>query len=270
MARRLIGLTGVEPVSKYDSEGLGLSGRINSAIWAILHNPGSKELSIEMLAPAAIEAARGHPEKDTGHPKRHFENFHDLKMAMATLRVASRMALPWNYAFETLDFFLNSVQFGETEFGYRPNRFLFLAEFIDQILHVNAENWDDEKPFLTYSDIRGKWFGDVHERFPRGVGGPQRYDFKQRTAPKHTVPSPTKNPPGIPPPAQGTSPGPSYRGPYVPNHLCRRFQYKRCPKQDEKECTAPWGQGTLAHLCSFFIKEEQKWCEQPHPLVDHK
>jgi hypothetical protein len=43
-ARRTLGLTGVEPVSKYDSEGMGISGRINSIIWTILHNPGAKEL----------------------------------------------------------------------------------------------------------------------------------------------------------------------------------------------------------------------------------
>lgn len=97
-ARRHVGLTRVEPVSKYDSEGLGLSGRLNSVIWAQRHNLGSNELSIEMLAPGALEAAQGHSEKDSGHPKRQFENFHDIRMAMATLRVASHLAIPWNLA----------------------------------------------------------------------------------------------------------------------------------------------------------------------------
>jgi hypothetical protein len=143
-ARRHIGLSGVDPVSKYDSEGLGLSGRLNSTIWALLHNPGSKEISIEMLAPAALEAARGTTEREGGHPKRKFDSFQEIRMAVATLRVASRLALPWNFAMETLDFFLNSVQFGEPDFGVRANKFTFLTDFIDQVLHHNAENWDDE------------------------------------------------------------------------------------------------------------------------------
>jgi hypothetical protein len=39
-----------------------------------------------MLATAAIEAALGHLKKDTGHPKRNFEIFQDLKMAKATFQ----------------------------------------------------------------------------------------------------------------------------------------------------------------------------------------
>jgi hypothetical protein len=272
-ARRHVGLTGVEPVSKFDSEGLGLSGRLNSVIWALLHNPGSKELSIEMLAPGALEAARGHSEKDTGHPKRRFESFHDIRMAMATLRVASRLALPWNLAPEALDFFLNSIQFGEQELGFRPAKFQFLSDFIDQVLHHNAENWDDEKPFMTYGDIRGKWFGDIQEKFPRGGGGPAlftRQEQKPRATAKQFNPPPTKGVQGEPPPTQGTSRAPPYKGPFVPDHLCRRFQFKKCTQQDEKECTPPWGHGKLAHLCSFYNREERKFCEQSHPFVDHK
>ncbi len=90
---------------------------------------------------------------------------------MATLRVASRMALPWNYVFETLDFFLTSVQFGKHDLAFRPNKFSFLADFIDQVIHNNAEAWDDEKGHMTYAEIRGKWHGDLQEKFPRGGGG---------------------------------------------------------------------------------------------------
>lgn len=271
-ARRSVGLSGVDPVSKYDTEGMGLGGKINSTIWALLHNPGSKELSIEMLAPAALEAARGYTEKEAAHPKKHFENFHDLRMALATLRVASRMALPWNFAIETLDFFLNSVQFGEPEFGQRQNKFLFLAEFIDQVLHMNAEAWDDEKNYMTHSDLRGKWYGDVQEKYPRGGGGggpSQRFDNRSRQT-KGPTPSPTKGTPADSSSGGGSSRTTPYKGPYIPDHLCRRYQYKRCPKQEEKECTPPWGQGTLAHLCGHYLRDEKKYCEQAHPLLDHK
>ena len=58
-ARQEIGLTGLEPVSKYDFEGTGTSDKINSALIAKLHNPGGTDFSIKMMSPKALEAARG-------------------------------------------------------------------------------------------------------------------------------------------------------------------------------------------------------------------
>jgi hypothetical protein len=55
-ARKEVGL---DPVSKYDFEGMGASDRINSWIIAMLHNPGTTQFSIKMLSRAALEAARG-------------------------------------------------------------------------------------------------------------------------------------------------------------------------------------------------------------------
>ena len=49
-ARESIGIAGLDPISRYDSEGVGLSGHINSHIWALLHNPGAKEISITRLS----------------------------------------------------------------------------------------------------------------------------------------------------------------------------------------------------------------------------
>jgi hypothetical protein len=42
-ARQTIGLTGLDPVSQYDFDSLGLAGKINSQIIAKLHNPGEKK-----------------------------------------------------------------------------------------------------------------------------------------------------------------------------------------------------------------------------------
>jgi hypothetical protein len=47
-ARKTIGLTSPEPISRYDSEAIGLSSHINSHIWVQIHNPGSKEISIKI------------------------------------------------------------------------------------------------------------------------------------------------------------------------------------------------------------------------------
>ena len=41
-----IGITGLDPISRYNADGVGLTGHINSHIWALLHNPGNKDISI--------------------------------------------------------------------------------------------------------------------------------------------------------------------------------------------------------------------------------
>ncbi len=69
-----VGLTRVDTVSKYDSEGLGLSGRLNSVMGHCCTAPGSKELSMEMLnaciGPAALQVAvKGRTVKESSHPK---------------------------------------------------------------------------------------------------------------------------------------------------------------------------------------------------------
>jgi hypothetical protein len=167
-ARQTIGLTGLDPVSQYDFDSLGLAGKINSQIIAKLHNPGEKNFSLKMLAPAALDLARGLTEKEGGHPTKDFDSIQDIRMALTTLRVATRLIFPWNYAVEALDIFFTSIQYGTTEFGFRPPapKLNFIVDFIDRILHLNSERWDDERGFLDYAEIRGRWHGELVEKFP--------------------------------------------------------------------------------------------------------
>ncbi len=58
-----------------------------------------------MLAPAALDLARGLMEKEGGHLTNDFESIQDIRMALTTLRVATRLIFPWNYAVEALDIF---------------------------------------------------------------------------------------------------------------------------------------------------------------------
>jgi hypothetical protein len=54
-ARKQIGLTGLDPISRYDSECIGMSSYINNFVWSQLHNPVSREISIRMLSPHALK-----------------------------------------------------------------------------------------------------------------------------------------------------------------------------------------------------------------------
>jgi hypothetical protein len=179
-ARDVLGLTGVEPISKYDFVGTGLVGKVNSALIARLHNPGEKDISIKMFSNAAIEAARGSSDKDS-HPTRDFDSYHDLRMGLATLRLATHQIFWWNFSVECLDYFMNGVKFGETLFGYRPDQaqLNFVTDFIDQVIHINSERWDDQQPYMDNPAIRGKWQGDIADRFPKSVAT-YKPDIKQR------------------------------------------------------------------------------------------
>jgi hypothetical protein len=57
----------------------------------------------------------------------------------------------------TLDFFLNTVQYGERETTTKSSRISFLCDFIDDVLHYNASAWDDSKPFLSASELSSRW-----------------------------------------------------------------------------------------------------------------
>jgi hypothetical protein len=111
-ARKTIGLTGTEPISHYDSECQGMSGHLNSHIWASLHSPGSKEVSIRMLSPQSLKQALGSSDKDNATQKKDFEEVSEITVAVNTLIHAVHCIHPWNFAFATLDFFLTTVQYG--------------------------------------------------------------------------------------------------------------------------------------------------------------
>jgi hypothetical protein len=172
-ARDVLGLTGIEPVSKYDFTGTGLVGKINSSLVARLHIPGEKDISIKMFSNAAIDAARGSSTRD-------FESYHDLRIGLATLRLATHQIFWLDFSVERLDYFLNSVKFGENAFGYRPDQtqLNFVTDFIDQIIHINSECWDDQQPYMDNPAIRGKWQGDLADRFPKSMSS-YRTDSKQ-------------------------------------------------------------------------------------------
>jgi hypothetical protein len=133
-----------------------------------------------MFSNAAIEAARGSSDKDS-HPTRDFDSYHDLRMGLATLRLATHQIFWWNFSVECLDYFMNGVKFGETLFGYRPDQaqLNFVTDFIDQVIHINSERWDDQQPYMDNPAIRGKWQGDIADRFPKSVAT-YKPDIKQR------------------------------------------------------------------------------------------
>ena len=171
-ARESIGISGLDPISRYDADGAGLSGHINSHFWAILHNPGDKDISITRLSPDALKTARTSNDKDSDSCKRNFKSVNEIRHALATIRTATSMIHPWNMSVTTLEYFLNSIHFGEKELGSASEKVNFVSEFVDEVLLFNAEAWDDSAPFMSASKIAQKWTRYVSHT--AGCGVPHR------------------------------------------------------------------------------------------------
>ncbi len=168
-ARGCLGLQGPDPVSRYDIDALGLGGHINTYVWAALTNPGSKDLSIGMMAPEALRAARGTEDRDSHHPKRAFSSVDALRTALSALRAALHCIHPWNFSLTALEFFLTTIRFGTLDLPDHPNRLSIVTEFIDDVLLYNAEAWDDARPFLQFADLSTRW---LHHLLPHRSSTP--------------------------------------------------------------------------------------------------
>ena len=261
-ARKTIGLTGLEPVSRYDSEGVGLNSNINSHIWANLHNPGSKDISIKMLSPNGLKESRISNEKNGAGIKKDFESLGEIKQALATLRIANQFIYPWNFSFTTLEYFLMSVQFGEKEIGSIQNKISFVSEFIDEVIIHNADAWDDAKPFMEANEISNKWVSNIMLKFPKNQG---KFENKQKFIPQSFQSNKQK------PPINSTPPPPKQNRPWIPPFLCRRFNNNVCPNQADLSCLAPWDSSkTLAHQCAYQNPVDKKFCLLHHSIIDHK
>ena len=255
-ARKTIGLTGLDPISRYDTESVGMSSNINSHIWASLHNPGSKEISIKMLSPNGLKETRGSGDKNATAIKKDFENSNEIRLALTTLKTACHFIHPWNFSFGALEFFLSSVQFEEKELQNKNNKLSFLCDFIDDVISFNTEAWDDAKPFMQANEISNKWVSEILLKFPRTGQKQDNFDKGKKS------PSSSKNP-------SNNKPFPNR--PFIPYGLCRRFNLNICPSQANTSCSAPWDPAKiLKHQCAHQNPSDKKYCMANHSMLDHK
>ena len=249
-ARETVGIAGLDPISRYDSEGVGLSGHIDCHIWALLHNPGSKDISITRLSPEALKAARMSNDRDSESCKKEFKSINEICHALASLRTATHMIHPWNMSVVTLEYFLNSVHFGERDIFSVSERVNFVTEFIDEVLLFNAEAWDDNMPFLGASGVGQKWTRDMAVKGPSGSKSNQKGKEQKLFQPQQRFQTKERK--------------------LLPGNVCRRFNFKFAQPRMKKSCNAPWDSTVkLKHVCGFQ-KPNKTFCMGKHPLIEHK
>jgi hypothetical protein len=252
-ARRHLGLTGLDPISNYETVSIGLNGHLSSRVWHEVHSPSSKILSLRMLTPSAMKSAWVTQEK-AGEIKE-FDTLHDLKMAVMALDTCVRKVFPWNFAFTTLAIFLQSVNFGEKELDSKPDRLIFLADFVDEVIRYNAQAWDEERHFMSAQEVAAKWTGAM---LRRGAG-----------------PSPSSDGPAAKAKKAGNGNGSekkdvSQNRDRFPPGVCKQFQNNACTHTGDKHAAHWDSEYVLRHLCARYLPEKKRWCLGNHSKKDHK
>ncbi len=150
-----MGAEGIAPISNYELVSMGLGDLLSPKVWAKIHKPNARDLSITMLSQGSVEEAWKNPDKS--HSPKAFDSLFDLKMAMVTLEGAIHKVMLWNFSYKTIYIFMVSVDFGESDLAGCDTRKQILANFVNEALRANARNWEEKKKFLSHQDLCVKW-----------------------------------------------------------------------------------------------------------------
>jgi hypothetical protein len=241
-AREVWGANGIEPMANYEVVSMGLGDNLTHRVWAEIHKPSSRVLSVRLLSPKSVEEAW--KESDKSDSPHEFDNMHDFKVAMATLEGGIHRVSPWNFAFKTLHLFMLSINYGENELGGKTNKPVHLANFVDEILRSNARNWEEKKKFLSYQDISVRWSASLS----RLSGGKELSSQKKQEKSKEG----------------------QHKFKKLPGWVCRRYNEGRCDSKDDKH-QAHWDPSyVLKHVCSKWLNEKKRYCLDTHPESEHR
>lgn len=252
--RRVLGLSGLPPISNYETVTMGLNGFVSARVWHEVHNPSSKVLSIRMLAPESMKQSWNTQDK-LGEVK-DFSSMSELKMAMVVLDVCIRKVMPWNHAMSTLAIFMHTIEFGEVDLSNHNEKLSFLADFIDEVIRHNAQAWDEERHFMPAMELATKW----STALLRKLGG---------TARKSGGTKQEKASPGKQKQAPAKKKNEGDRGDRAPPGVCKKFNQGECTHPGDKH-SASWDpEYILRHVCSQYILAKKRYCMGNHAKGAH-
>jgi hypothetical protein len=167
LARDILGLDGMEPLSTYDMGACGLQGTVTMKGWFELGNPGSMNLCLKHFSPSNIGTSAGYSRRfslaegesaiNVGDDFKEIGNMECFQQAMRAMCHAARMAMSWNYSFAALDNFIVQSKYGLTELAGCHNKVAELTNFVNHVLGVNAQNWITKECFLTAPELKGEF-----------------------------------------------------------------------------------------------------------------
>lgn len=310
-AREVIGLNGVPPLSNYDMTCMGLGGCVTMRGWKEMANPGSPHNTLKLYSSSNMSSSTGATKRlsladgsqavNIGENLKEVTDLAELRLAVRTMCRAAQLILPWNMAYNAIDGFLHSSNYGMAELNGRANRATILTEFINYVLGLNAAAWIQKEDFLTSGEIKniwGEWFGSRPASMLRvadqesgstsssgggqgaansGGGGSGRGRGRGRGGGAGGGGRQNNGGGGPPAPQSFTTPPPApgqagqggSGGAQQNQMLCRRWNYGNCPNT-AATCALPSGT-RLYHRCDHVNPTTGAVCNKAnHPRVNHR
>jgi hypothetical protein len=155
---------GLKPLCCYDMVTLGLNTCVYTKGWIELHDPGSLAISIKYFLPSNVNLSDRASyrqklsdlltiEEQLAEPA----SVYELGHAVLAAAMAQRLVTSWNYSICPILSFLSSSRYCQNYLAGHQNQAALLREFVDLILHANANNWKVKQPFLTATDVQTHW-----------------------------------------------------------------------------------------------------------------
>lgn len=304
--RDIHGLDGIAPLATYDLSSIGLGGSVTNQGWKYLHNPGSRNINLNMFSPINMSTSESTARKFTladndgsvciGENLKEIIDMDTFYRAIRALCAAGRLAMPWNYSFAAIEGFLQASNYGGIELANRPDRAAVLVRFVNYVLGVNAVNYQQKEPFLNTGDLLKEFSSWCATQVfnVATLSTSQNFNFQQNTnrtnqtwnwkqkksgqnQPQAQQAAAVQTPAQmftVPPPALGqpapatTNAGAGAGGqPSSSKVVCKRYNTGTCPNHFSG-CFLK--SGTKAyHICSA-IKSNGAMCGSYHPATNHK
>jgi hypothetical protein len=167
IAREIIPLEGLLPLSNYDMAAAGLGGCVTPRGWLELHNPASTHLTIKLFSASNLGTSTGNTRRLTlagdedgisiGEHLKEVEDIDELQQAMLVLCYAAHLVMPWNQSFDAIQGFLRSSKWCQDDLLGNPRRAATITKFINHVIQLNAEAWQLKNPFLMPGEVKTRW-----------------------------------------------------------------------------------------------------------------
>jgi hypothetical protein len=158
-ARSSIDVNGHPPVANYDLTSVGLGGFVTSKGWIELHNPGSTKMALKLFNINNV-GAKGHSAGKNSSAAEGLDEISEIgefKLALRTLRTAAQFVCPWNHSFLAIEGFMLQNDFCMSELAGTDCPAATLTQFVDYILHENANRWRDLECYISTGELKGYW-----------------------------------------------------------------------------------------------------------------
>ncbi len=148
-------VNGHSPVANYDLASVGMGGFVTSKGWVELANPGSTKMSLKLfnINNVGARSQGSNAEKDLED----IGELGEFKLALRILRTAASFVCPWNYSFLAIENFMIQNDFCMNDLSGTEKPATTLTQFVDYILHENANRWRDAEGFITTADLKTCW-----------------------------------------------------------------------------------------------------------------